>query len=335
MAAPASTQPRGYRLRVGYTGAPMVSVVKVPHLSLISLLLLPSSSPGLVGRTAQVVRTAVRRPGQFALAAVPQRSPYTFPDLASCPIPPVSDVSAPEQAQRLRDVSEAALLADLARNFGGELPPWWRPAADRPRRWLDSFAAASMDGWAVIEPLWRRSQPLIDRETRRVGAAVVRDSLDALLNSLHPRIRYRDGELIVLAARDSVRDLAGRRLALVPMICGPNGTAVVFDLPEVAFVAYPVRGFAENGGRRPRSPDPSGDALALVLGPARARALRTAHRPVAIGQLAVELQCEPCTASYHCDRLETAGLILRERHGQSVWVTRTARGDELADLLSG
>jgi DNA-binding MarR family transcriptional regulator len=37
--------------------------------------------------------------------------------------------------------------------------------------------------------------------------------------------------------------------------------------------------------------------------------------------------------TYHCDRLEAAGLILRERHGQSVWVSRSARGAELVDLL--
>jgi DNA-binding transcriptional ArsR family regulator len=334
MATPVSAQLRGYRLRVGGGGTPMVSVAKVPHLSLISLLV-SSSSPDPAGRTARVVRAAVRHPGRFALAAVLQHSPHVFPDLAHCPVRPVSDVSAAEQAQRLREVSEAALLADLARNFAGELPPWWRPAADRPRRWLDSFAALSMDAWAAIEPLWRRSQPLIDRETRRVGAAVVRGGLDALLNSLHPRIRYRDGELVVLDPCDSLRGLDGRRLVLVPMICGPNGTAVSFDLPDVAFVGYPVRGFAANGGHRLMSPDLSSDALALVLGPARARALRATHHPLTIGQLAAELQCEPCTASYHCDRLEAAGLIIRERHGQSVWVTRTARGDELTDLLSG
>jgi DNA-binding transcriptional ArsR family regulator len=334
MAAPVSPRPRGYRLRIGSARTPVVSVVKVPHLSLMSLLV-SSSAPGLAGRTAGEVRAAVGRPGRFALAAVLQRSPHVVPDLAQCPIPPVCDVSAAEQAQRLSDISAAALPVDLARNFGGELPPWWRPAADRPRRWLDSFAAASLDGWRVIEPLWRRSQPLIDRETRRVGAAVVRGGLDALLNSLHPRIRCRDGELIVLDPRDSVRDLADRRLVLVPMICGPNGTVMSFDLPEVAFVGYPVRGFAESRGHRPRWLDPSGDALSLVLGPARARALRAANRPLTMGRLAAKLQCEPGTASYHCDRLETAGLIVRERRGQSVWVTRTARGDELADLLSG
>jgi hypothetical protein len=179
----------------------MVSVVKVPHLSLISLLQTSSSAPDPAGRAAREIRAAVRRPGRSALAAMPQRSHYVLPDLVHCPVPPISDVSGAEQAQRLRELSEAALLTDLARNFGGELPPWWRPAADRPRRWLNSFAAASLDGWAVIEPVWRRSQPLIDRETRRVGAAVVRGGLDALLNSLHPRICYRDGELIVLGGR--------------------------------------------------------------------------------------------------------------------------------------
>lgn len=333
MASPASVQSRGYRLRVGTEGLNMVSVVRVPHLSLISLLL--SSSPsGPASRTAQEVRAAVHSSARFALSAVPQRSPHVCPDCAHCPVPPVSDVSAAQQAEVLREIPETVLLADLARDFGDELPPWWRPAAERPRRWLNSFAAASLAGWTVIEPLWRRYQPLIDRESRRVGAAAVRGGLSALLNSLHPRIHYRDGELIVQASPDSVCDLAGRKLALVPMICSPNGTAVSFNRPGVAFVGYPVRGFGDQGRYRCDSVDPSHDALALVLGPARARVLRAVNRVLTIGQLAVELQCEPCTASYHCGRLESAGLIARERHGQAVWVTRTGRGDALADLLS-
>jgi hypothetical protein len=335
MAASSSVRPRGVRLRLSSGDTPLVSVAKVPHCSWIALLQVSSSPLGLAGRTGRAVRAAVGRRGRFALAAVPQRAYQVYPDLAHCPIPPVSDVSAAEQAERLRDVSEAALQADLARNFAGALPPWWRPAADRPRRWLDSFAAASMDGWAVLEPLWRRAQPLIDRETRRVGAAVVRGGIDALLNSLHPRICFRDGELIVRHRRDSLRDLGDRRLVLVPMICGPNGTAINFDLPKVAFVGYPVRGFVSTVGRWSRSTDRCSDALTVVLGPARAEALRSTHSPLTMGQLAIELQCEAGTASYHCDRLESAGLIVRERHGQSVWVKRTERGDELADLLSG
>jgi hypothetical protein len=38
------------------------------------------------------------------------------------------------------------------------------------------------------------------------------------------------------------------------------------------------------------------------------------------------IRCVGCWAA--------TGLILRERHGKSVWVSRTARGHELVDLLS-
>jgi hypothetical protein len=100
MAARASAQSRGLRLRVGDAGAPMVSVVKVPQLSLISLLQVSSSAPGPAGRIAREVRATVRRPGRFALAALPQRSHLVLPDLAHCPILPVSDVSAAEHARR-------------------------------------------------------------------------------------------------------------------------------------------------------------------------------------------------------------------------------------------
>jgi hypothetical protein len=53
-----------------------------------------------------------------------------------------------------------------------------------------------------------------------------------------------------------------------------------------------------------------------------------------MGQLAAALGCSPRVTSYHCDHLEAAGLILRERRGKSVWVSRTARGYELVDMLS-
>ena len=39
----------------------------------------------------------------------------------------------------------------------------------------------------------RAAGPLLDREIRRVGTASVRGGMAALLNSLHPRLTYRDG----------------------------------------------------------------------------------------------------------------------------------------------
>lgn len=331
-----TASPTGYRLRLDPGRAPKILVVKVPHISLVSLLVAcTSQSPAGVGRTAHQVRAAIRRPGRFALASVPQRSPQILPDLAHSPVPPTSDLSVAAQTERLHEVPEGELQTDLTRNFGPTLPARWRPAADQPRRWLDSFATAAADGWSVLGPLWHRAQPLIDQEIRRAGTALVRGSLDALLNSLHPRIRYQNGELIVLDNCDSTRSLANRPLVLVPMICGPNGTAISFGLSEVAFIGYPVRGLASPATAfRPPSTGRDQDPLALILGDARAHVLRAVHRPLTIGQLAASLGHGAATASYHCDRLETAGLITRNRRGQSVWISRTPRGDELIDILS-
>jgi DNA-binding MarR family transcriptional regulator len=73
----------------------------------------------------------------------------------------------------------------------------------------------------------------------------------------------------------------------------------------------------------------SDDALALILGRLRAQTLRAATRPITAGRLAARLQCAPNTVTYHCAQLESAGLIVRERRGPMVWITRTARGEQL------
>jgi DNA-binding MarR family transcriptional regulator len=73
----------------------------------------------------------------------------------------------------------------------------------------------------------------------------------------------------------------------------------------------------------------SEDALALILGRLRAQTLRAATRPITAGRLAARLQCAPNTVTYHCAQLESAGLIVRERRGPMVWITRTPRGEQL------
>jgi DNA-binding transcriptional ArsR family regulator len=102
-----------------------------------------------------------------------------------------------------------------------------------------------------------------------------------------------------------------------------------YELPGIVYLAYPIR--------RPRpsraAPVP-GDSLTLVLGPARAAALRALRRPLTVSQLAVAIGCAPNTATYHIQQLATAGLATRERDGTSVRISRTLRGTELVELLS-
>jgi DNA-binding MarR family transcriptional regulator len=232
------------------------------------------------------------------------------------------------QAERLRQLPGARLQAELHATFGSCVPAGWRAAAERPQRWLHALASASLDAWGVSERRWRDAGPLLGREFRRVGIAVVRAGLDALLNSLHPRIRYAAGVLSLASAADRDVDLARRRLALLPMIAGPGAVFGCFDLPDVACLAYPLRGLD--------GPDAADvDALALIISAPRAAILRQLRHPRTIHELARAVHCAPNTASYHCHQLETAGLITRHRERRVVRVTRTVRGAELLDLMSG
>jgi hypothetical protein len=248
------------------------------------------------------------------------------------PIPPTVDASVAEQVQRRRNLSDDMVIEDLTRTFGSELPAVWRAAADQPRRWLESYASATVHVWSVVAPRWQRAQPLLDLEARRVGAAVVRGCTDVLLNTLHPRMHYEDGEFWVPATRESRMSLARgawywSRRSLVYRV-GSGSTCPTSSISRTRCRGRRV--WASMG----RVMDPDGDPLCRMLGGMRAHMLRMADGPVSMGQLAVAVGCSPRVTSYHCDHLEATGLIVRERRGKSVWVSRTARGHELVDMLS-
>jgi hypothetical protein len=105
-----------------------------------------------------------------------------------------------------------------------------------------------VDAWSVVSPGWQRARPLLDLEARRAGAAVVRGCTDVLLNALHPRMHYENGEFWVPALRDATVELRGRRLVLVPTVARPSGRLVCFDLPDIVYIAYPVPGQPSVGG---------------------------------------------------------------------------------------
>jgi DNA-binding transcriptional ArsR family regulator len=318
----------GYRLRVEAPDTLAVSLVMSPQQSVISLLYQAVSGHSLrppAGLPAAIGK-AIRPRARFALQ--PFAGCFSSVPEFCVPIPPLTDTSVTEQARRLRDLPVETLTDELAADADHCLPPGWQCAGQQPRRWLNSMADASLDTWAVMEPWWRAAGPLFDREMRRVGTAAVRGGLGALLNSLHPRVRYRDGTLSLACENDRCFPLGGRRLVLVPMIAGRDSVLVSFERDDVCYVGYPVR-----------QPGPDGQAaangtLALVLGPLRAAALRALRQPLTVGELAVTVQCAPTTATYHVHLLAAAGLVTCERRGSSVLVSRSVRGHELVDLLA-
>jgi DNA-binding transcriptional ArsR family regulator len=327
----AASAPRpGYP--VGAPGLPAVSVVLAPQHSVLMLLRQAASgwSWGASARLLAAVRDALRPQARFAAQSFTARDWTSIPD--SCtPIPPLADTSVADQAARLRDLRPAALTGELQAPDGDYCPLQWRAAADQPRRWLNSMADASLDTWAVVEPRWRAAGSLLDREIGRVGTAAVRGGMAALLNSLHPHVSYHDGTFAFAYGRNQdvvFCPVGPRRIALLPMIAGRDGVLFSFEHPDVCSIGYPLP------QPRPGSPATSGSALATILGPLRAAILQALHQPLTVSGLAAAMYCAPSTATYHLHQLAGAGMITREKSGSTVWISRTARGDELVDLLS-
>jgi DNA-binding transcriptional ArsR family regulator len=336
----------GLELRAGAADAPAVSVALAPQLSVIALLLqaVSGQSWGAPSGLLSAVRGALRPQARFAAQPFTARDWTLIPE--SCtPIAPLADVSVADQVARMRDLPATALTGELqAASAAGPWPPHWRAVADQPRRWLNSMADASLDTWAVAEPRWRAAGPLLDREIRRVGTAAVRGGMAALLNSLHPRMSYRDGMFTVASppCRRSGRTVATygpvgpRPLALLPMIAGREALLLSFDRDDVCYIGYPIPPPGRSAlGTADGALGTADGALATILGPVRAAILQALLQPLNVSGVAAAVHCAPTTATYHLHQLAAAGLISREKRGPSVRVTRTARGHELVDLLSG
>jgi hypothetical protein len=149
-----------------------------------------------------------------------------------------------------------------------------------------------------------------------------------LIEQLGRRLHVRDGGIEFAADCGRTVGLAGRPLAFVPMLVPGRRTIVGFDEPEAAYIAYSVPGLGPTATSTAEA-----DSLALLLGPIRAAMLRSLDQPVTMEVLAHTVQCAPSTLTYHCNQLGAAGLLVRQRTGRYVWVSRSERGDRLVDLL--
>jgi DNA-binding transcriptional ArsR family regulator len=334
IAATSTPRPR-YELPADPLDGLAVSVGLGPQQSVVSLLRQAATgrSLGAPAGILAAIRDALRPQARFAVRSFTAHGWTTIPETCT-PISPLADASVADQAASLRDVPAAALTGELQPANGQQLPPHWRAAADQPRRWLNSMADASLDTWAVAAPRWQAAGPLLDREIRRVGTAAVRGGMAALLNSLHPGLSYRDGTFAFASPCDprytlgTLDAVGSRRLVLLPMIAGRRALLFSFERPDLCYIGYPLP------APRPGVQATADSALATIMGPVRAAMLQALRQPLTVGDLAASVHCAPTTATYHLHQLVAAGLITRQKAGPSVWASRTARGNELVDLLS-
>ena len=312
----------GLRVRLGY--APLTTVLS------LALDAIGGRRRGAPESWRSALRLAAPPGSQHALGPLASGQHSVLP---SCllPAPTRAPEPVPVQLERLRATDPALLLAQLDAIFDDGNPPVrWRSAVLHPSRWLDSYVGVLAASWRVFAPLWRRGEAVMRREAERVGLAVVHGAVEPLMSTLLPSARFRDGVLELPAPEPSSLRVPGRELLLTPMLSG-HRAGVLGIAGEQAWLAYPARGV---GRLFDATSANTTDGLSAVVGPVRATLLRALDRPLTMGELAAIGGCGASTTTYHCERLEDAALIQRERVGRSVRINRTERADALMDLLA-
>ncbi|WP_031078940.1 ArsR/SmtB family transcription factor [Streptomyces sp. NRRL S-118] len=324
----------GHVLHLGPPDRLGVQVRTHPGATVFSVLrdALRAAPQGLPARWRAALRSSVPGGAVEVVRPVLFQRDCWMPDPLAL-VPELTAYGLSEVGARLRAVDPDRVAAEADGHFGGAPPAGWRAVVDAPRGFLDTYASVVDAVVDALGPRWRQAQPLLSRETERVGVAAVTGALDVLLGTLPPPVRYEPGR-IRLAHACGVQRLADRPLVLVPLVSGYSAGMYGVDRDDVVWFAYPVPGLGTLAAGSPRGTAGTGRGpLDLVMGPVRAHILRRLpHRP-SLGQLGDELSLGPSTLTYHCDQLAAAGLLHRQRRGRQVVLLATERGAALVDVL--
>ncbi|GAA3569213.1 hypothetical protein GCM10022419_057600 [Nonomuraea rosea] len=307
-----------------------VSVTLTPGLSMLALI-----TDALSGRTRGApepwrrrVRAAAKGPDAMVLRSLATPGFSVLPDVV-LPGEFTRDLDVPTQIEMLRDLPVDALLLELELITDGRPPPQWHPALRNPHRWLHGYADLVEEAWAAMREVWEQARPQFDREVERVAVAAARGSLDLVLNNLHANCSFADGTLSFPDFEPDRFAIGSRGLVLMPMLAGPNALITRLDGPDAVWIGYPLPGV--DSGPAPAS---GTDRLGFLVGDVRSAILAGLERPLTMGVLARRVGYAPNVVTYHCNRLESAGLISRHRDGREIYVQRTQRAAALVSLFT-
>jgi hypothetical protein len=322
------------QLRLSSTPA-VTTLAAHPMATLLSLLAdgVGIRPQGLPPQWRAAVRSALPAGAHQLVEPMFHPASASFPDSLAAATGAGFGRPAEEQIEWVADTAAKTLLAELEADHHGQIPPLWRPVAAAPKQWIGRYVAMLRSLWAEFRPVWRQAEPWLQREAERVGSAVVTGTLPTVLSRLNPRFRYADGVLYLPDLQPAMFTQDNRPLTLVPLVSGLSASVFNAESADRVWIGYPLPGLGRLWSDEPAPPKP-GDPLLPLLGAARASILRGLVHPEPMSGVARLAGCSPATATYHCQQLEAAGLVSRQRVGNQVQVRRTTRGDALVDLLS-
>lgn len=249
---------------------------------------------------------------------------FLTPAEASTGLPAGLDAVLRTPARRL--ATELALLTNRP------TPPQWgaRLACGDRHELKDLGRGLAEYHRRALRPQWARIEKVVDDELAARTRVLAAQGTDAMLNSLHPALTWRDQVLEV--AGDHVTgelELGGRGLRLVPAYFCRQAPTLLADpgLPPV--LVYPAEARPPEPAATATAPGAEA-ALADLLGATRASALRVLADGCTTTELGRRVGITISAASYHASILRSSGLVTSERNGTAVVHQLTVLG---ADLL--
>lgn len=234
------------------------------------------------------------------------------------PPPDHADRTFHDALRRVRTATPAFTRSALREGFGGPVPRRLR------RDDLGERTAALLE-WVWTQTVradWPRRRQLLEADIVARTSQLTAGGWSAALAGIRPGMRWLGrNELRINAYDYPPRDLTGARLSFVPNT-SPFGW-VTWDEANRHAVIYPCSGTLSDG--RPASPE----ALARLLGPARAIVLTALDVPHSTSQLVALTGYGLGSVGGHLAVLHDAGLVTRRRAGRSVLYVRTPLGNQL------
>jgi DNA-binding transcriptional ArsR family regulator len=262
------------------------------------------------------------------------------------PWPDFVDSLAPDLTEALEFVRSTpreylrSEVASIWQYRGGRPPAWLRDLADGDADALEMLVRALRDFYrAVVAPRWDGVVTSFHADVARRMPVLAAGGHQALFDTLHPKLRWRDDGLDRLGY-DGEWGLGGGGLLLIPSAfwSGPP----LFSIGDGARVGNTLLYAARPDGQlagQPSGPGDilagvaGGDTLAALLGPTRAAVLRALRQPRGTVDLAAALGISPASASEHAKVLREAYLIQTCREGRSVRHSLTPLGRTILGQL--
>ncbi|WP_291416366.1 helix-turn-helix domain-containing protein [Actinophytocola sp.] len=174
---------------------------------------------------------------------------------------------------------------------------------------------------AVLAQSWPALRRILDEDVRHRAAHAGRSGFGAILDGLHPALRW-DGTRLEVGTRYDLTTTPEPGLVLTPSVFLPR-PALWSGVPGQVLLGYPARGRGQVWAA------PSSALGAPVLGARRMALLTDLEVPRSTSELAERHRLSPATVSYHLNRLRAAGLVTSRQAGHSVLYVPTERAAAL------